>query len=415
MDNTDYILEFEEILKLKEFNSMMQKNENYKEQYFYTLEMIRRALKDDFINKIDEKITRWANVTRIYSFENAEFIKYYFQAKMLYRDGFYESAIMLVRSICEMVCYDLLSRISHPFGNLALIDVLTFRVFLNFLAIPKKIDKDDFENKVIANIANAEDKNFIKSSYEFDSATNIFTFKNEIGRKNKNLERIFDIFKAANFDEIEMFSKTSYTLLHKIYDIGNLYIHAKEKSNPAKDDAIECLNMLTHILSEIYAAKSLSDLQGKTITSAYAGFPDICKGINFGIGLSESPLDAMLYYFPKSKYRELLKTKVGTWKGKWKDSTGKIINGILTFTLKSEECIYAKLKYTNENNEEINEPMDIKLFDNYLHLKGFDENDMKHKKEKHVFFELEFFSENLLIGENLNLQGKVLFERKNAK
>jgi hypothetical protein len=78
--------------------------------------------------------------------------------------------------------------------------------------------------------------------------------------------------------------------------------------------------------------------------------------------------------------------------------------------LKNTDHIFASLQYLDKPKK-ASEPMEIKLFDNYIHLIGFDEHDMKHRKGKHTFFELEFFSDNLLIGENPDHKGKVIFER----
>ncbi|MDD2893765.1 MAG: hypothetical protein PHF20_07510 [Halothiobacillaceae bacterium] len=404
---TDYISEFEELLKLREFD----KDEKMEMALSFTYEKIAKALKSEYTENINEKIARWVNITHVQYFKNVESITYYFQAKMLYRDGFYESAIMLVRSICEMICYDLLSKTSHPFGDLELIDVPTFRVFVNFLAIPKKIDKDIFENQIVANTTELDDKNFIKSSYNFDNTSKVYEFKIENSKKNSNLERFFRLFRAACFNNIDTFEIDIYNSLHHVYDIGNLYVHAKSKSNPPKEDAAKCLNMLTDILYSIYGITSLS--AGKTVKSGYSDFPDICKGNNLAMEVATTHDEARRIYcnIPHPKYVNLLMQTVGVWNGEWKDQKGKNIKGILTFVLATEEFLTAILKYTNENKEEINEPMDIKLFGNYFHLKGFDADDMQHKKGKHVFFELEFFSNDLMLGENIDFQGKVIFRR----
>jgi hypothetical protein len=116
---------------------------------------------------------------------------------MLFRDGFYEASIALSRTVCEMICYNLLSKTPHPFGDLELIEVPIFRVFVNFLAVPKQIKRSIFEKHIIAKIDRLDDKNFIKSSYEVDKSTNSYNFKIACGQKKSSLERFFEIFKKV--------------------------------------------------------------------------------------------------------------------------------------------------------------------------------------------------------------------------
>jgi len=409
MNKSDYISEFEELLKIKEF----QKDSKMKMPFDCTYEQIAKALKHEYAENINEKINRWINVTHIQYFENSICIIYYFQAKMLYRDGFYESAIMLVRSICEMICYDLLSKNPHPFGDLEQIEVPTFRAFVNFLAMPKLIEKKIFEEQIVNKITILDDKNFIKSSYELDKATKVYKFKIDNGRDKKNLERFFELFKQVNFNTIDCFRNDTHQLLHEVYDIGNLYVHAKKNPNPPKEDAVKCLNILTHILSDIYSVKDT--IVGKTIKSGYSDFPDICVGMNFAMEFASSPEEAQRIYLnvPHKKYFDLLFNTVGKWNGEWKNGIGKNVLGVLSFFWESPEHLNANLTYINDDNIETIEPMEIKLFGNYFQIKGFDINDKIHKKGKHIFFELEFFNDNLLIGDNLDFQGKVIFKRDN--
>ncbi|MEJ7681122.1 MAG: hypothetical protein WKG06_25370 [Segetibacter sp.] len=175
---------------------------------------------------------------------------------MLYRDGFYESSIMLARSISEITCYDLLSKTPNPFGDTELIETPMFRVFVDFLAIPKKIEKGIFENKIIDQIPHKNDKNFIKSSYELDKTKIVYQFKIENGKEKRNLKRFFKIFTSVGFNNIDSFRSDTKNLLHSLYDIGNLYVHSKLSQKTPKEDATESLNMLTHILSDIYNVKS---------------------------------------------------------------------------------------------------------------------------------------------------------------
>lgn len=404
MNKANYISEFEELLKIKEFHEKKMKM-----PFDCTYEQIAKSLKREYNENITEKINRWIDITHIPYFENVISVTYYLQAKMLYRDGFYEAAIMLTRSICEMVSYDLLSKTTHPFGDIELIEVPSYRVFINYLAIPKSIVKDDF-NAIISSIDNLDDKNFIKSSYVYDKQKKDYSFKIKNGKEKKNLERFLKIFKETNFNEIDNFHKDTYKLLHEIYDTGNLYVHAKKTANNAKSDALDCLNKLTHILSDIYGVKS--SLIGKTIKSGYSDFPDICKGMNFAPEVAASPDDAKRIYLniPHEKYLTKIFEAVGNWSGEWKNERGEIKKGILTLVKESAEHINANIKYTN-NDIEKTEPLEIKLFGNYFHMKGFDNDNKIHKKNEHLFFELEWFNDNLLIGENLDYEGKVVFKR----
>jgi len=108
----DIISDFEELFKLKEF----YKN-NKKEPYECTYELISHSLKNEDIDNIDSKIERWINISHVLYFKDVPPVKFYLQAKMLFRDGFYEAAITLSRSICEMICYEKLTKMSHPFGK----------------------------------------------------------------------------------------------------------------------------------------------------------------------------------------------------------------------------------------------------------------------------------------------------------
>ena len=388
MDNADYISEFEDLLKLKEF----YKDRKMKMAFLCTYEEVVKALKDEYTENIKEKIKRWVDVTHIMYFENVQAVTYYLQAKMLYRDGFYEASISLSRTVCEMICYDLLSKTPHPFGDIELIEVPTFRLFVGFLAMPKKIQRSTFEQNIIAKISEMDDKNLVKSHYELDKSTSIYNFKTTESPKTGKLRRIFKIFEEVGFDKTDNFKKDTHQYLNDIYDIANKYVHAKANKNLPKENAFKCLNMLTYALSDIYEVKAL--VNGKRIKTGYADFPDICKGMNFAIEYALTPDDAEGVYhnFPTQEQFELLMQNVGVWSGEWKNEKGESQVGTLTFYSKEEGSLYANLDYNNVKNEETTEPMDIRLFGNYFHLIGFDMKDKKHKKSEHVAFELELFN-----------------------
>lgn len=330
---------------------------------------------------------------------------------MLYRDGFYEASIVLSRSVCEMICYDLLSKVPHPFGDIDAIEVPMFRVFVNFLAIPKTIERNVFEKHITTRINDLADANFIKSSYELDKSSNTYVFKIETGQKKSNLKRILRTFKEVGFNQLDRFRDDSHQYLHRVYDIGSIYVHTKKNLNRPKEDAIECLNMLAHILSDVYKAKSLS--VGTTIISGYSDFPDICKGMNFAIAAAYTPQDAQRVYYnlPSQEEIDLLMKTIGTWNGEWKNEKGENQTGTLSFFATSKEHLNAQLQYSGRGRKKKIEPMEIRLFGNYFHLIGFDEKDMKHRKNEHAFFELEFFNEKLLIGQHIEHQGKAIFQR----
>lgn len=104
-----------------------------KESYDSFIDDIRQDMSKEYNQNIDEKILRWIEVTRIKSFHRAQPVYSYIQAKMLYRDGFFEAAIMMSRSTAEMVCYDLLRTVNHPFGSFDEIEHTNFRRLLKFL------------------------------------------------------------------------------------------------------------------------------------------------------------------------------------------------------------------------------------------------------------------------------------------
>jgi hypothetical protein len=403
----DLLSDFEDLLKIKNFSE----DSHLRMAYLCTYEKIAKALKDEYYENIDEKVDRWIDITRLQYFEEVKPITYFFQAKMLYRDGFYESSIMLSRSISEMVCYELLSRFAHPFGNLDQIDLPMFRVFVDFLALPKIIEKSIFEEGIVVALTALQDKNFIKSSYKYDKNIKAYAVKNEIAKDKKNVKHLFDLFAALGFEQTDNFSQDTRKLFHAVYDIGNQYVHSKSIGRKPKDDAWEVLMMLTQILSDIFSPTT--ELEGKTIKSGYSDFPDICKGLNYAIeiGLTLEDAQRIYYNIPAKKSFEAVKETIGTWNGKWRDISGKLTSGTLTVRLEKADLIVADLSYTNLENAMTTDPIEIRLFEGYIHLIGFDPLTMRHSKENHISFELDFFEKNRLIGKSLSHSGRVIFER----
>jgi hypothetical protein len=97
-----------------------------------------RELSEDLANeyraKIQEKVCRWATATGALRFYDRPPARAYIQAKMLYRDGFYDATIMVSRSIAEMICYDRLDGASHPFGTIQQVERKCFRDLIKWLA-----------------------------------------------------------------------------------------------------------------------------------------------------------------------------------------------------------------------------------------------------------------------------------------
>lgn len=81
----------------------------------------------------EEKIARWIEVTRIAQARNTRSVQFYVQAKLLYRDGYFEAAIMMCRSAAELICHELLQTVEHPFGDADTIVRENFRRLARFL------------------------------------------------------------------------------------------------------------------------------------------------------------------------------------------------------------------------------------------------------------------------------------------
>jgi hypothetical protein len=104
-----------------------------RESYNSFLSDIRADVLGEYQANLDQKIERWMNVTGADYWKQSPCVDFYIQAKMLYRDGFYEATIMMVRSVCEMVCYELIDGVPHTFGSRADIERVNFRKLSRFL------------------------------------------------------------------------------------------------------------------------------------------------------------------------------------------------------------------------------------------------------------------------------------------
>ena len=64
-EKAEIISEFEDLIKIKKFY-----NENKTEPYICTYEQIKKAIENEYIEKLDEKINRWVNSTHVLYFKN---------------------------------------------------------------------------------------------------------------------------------------------------------------------------------------------------------------------------------------------------------------------------------------------------------------------------------------------------------
>lgn len=398
--NEIIIAEFEELLKVKEF---------HKEGNWLALDnthqAILKALSLEYNGNLKNKVDRWINVTNARYFQYSLPVTYYFQSKMLYRDGFYEAAIILTRSICEMICYDYLLKIDHPFGTYQQMELENFRTLVKFLALPKKFEKNEFENNIVPKIASLADQNLIKSSYEFDGATNCYIFKTKNGKEAKNLNRFHLILDAIRFTYKDNFPADTFNLINKVYDDGNTYVHARKSPNASNTDAITAINTIGKVLAYLYLVDG--PLTGKNIVSGYADFPDICQGTHFGLDAYFTPDDATRGYYnlPSQKQINKMLTLVGVWKGEWKASDANNEDCFLTFMTKGE---YLNVSIRIAEGSEIIDNIAIKCFGDYFHIIVLPSS----KGEKIQYhFELEFLNENVLVGQNLVGRAKAIFYR----
>lgn len=104
-----------------------------REVFERTLRSLADELASEYRANIEEKICRWATSTIVLRFYDRPPPRAYIQAKMLYRDGFYEATIMVARSTAEMVCYDRLDGLQHPFGTVQQVEKRGFRELVRWL------------------------------------------------------------------------------------------------------------------------------------------------------------------------------------------------------------------------------------------------------------------------------------------
>ena len=107
---------------------------------------IEKELAAEYCTQLPKKIHRWVDATVVQYFDDAPPVRFYIQAKMLFRDGFYEATVMLCRSTAEMICYDRLDGATHPFGSAEQVEKTNFRKLLKWLhENDEKVDKTCFD------------------------------------------------------------------------------------------------------------------------------------------------------------------------------------------------------------------------------------------------------------------------------
>jgi hypothetical protein len=204
-ENELILSEYEYLLRIKDAGS--------KKQHDKFLDQIRKDLSGEYLDNLDKKIERWVDVTNYMYLESNKPVEFYIQAKMLYRDGFFEASIQMSRSICEMICYDLLRAIIHPFGGNDDIEKQDFRTLLKYV----------------------HDKSTHLSQEAFDSLNRIYNIGNNYvhpksKQKPKNDSRkclielgkvIFELYGIKNFDNV--IGKTIQTAYANFPDICNCY------------------------------------------------------------------------------------------------------------------------------------------------------------------------------------------------
>ncbi|MBW1782846.1 MAG: hypothetical protein JRL30_19155 [Deltaproteobacteria bacterium] len=282
------ISEYEELIKARRFYI-----DGQRQFHDFTFEKIKKGLEAEYLENIEDKIKRWIDVTVVETFQKVRPVEYYILVKMLYRDGFYESAILTVRSICEMICYDILRDMPHPFGHDYEVGFVNFRALLKFIAIPKRLTKKLFENNIVHKISSDPHTNFFKTVFVFDTISKEYSLNFETVKKPKNLNKVFSIFSDIGFESFEIITKENYDILNKIYDLGNVYIHAPTKPDNPKKDARKVILDIGKVLFDIYGIDSIDKLKEYEIETAYTDHPDICSGINFMLEVFSTPDDAI--------------------------------------------------------------------------------------------------------------------------
>jgi len=397
--------EYEELLKVRKLSEERKKDAKMQIPFECTYERLKNDLKNQYIENIDDKISRWISITKAPYFQDTIPVRFYIQAKMLYREGFYEAAINVTRSICEMICFEELAKQPHPFEDLTIPDKHSpsFNLLKQFLLMPKKIEQDVFQQEIAVKITNEnlqdKDSDFIKSTYSLNKSTRNYELKLETAKKEKNLIRFFKIFKDVNFTEFETFEPSVLTAIEEVWVKGSTYVHVKKSNNVAKEDAFSIINSIGFVLHNLYGTGIST---GREVVSAYSFFPDICSGVTFGMDVFPTPEAAHLGYYnlPSPKQMEKMVEAIGIWEGEW-GINGETEKGKLYF-YKEGEYINCKLESFREESQM---DMGISFFGDYFFINRID------RDRKKYFFELSFLNNETLIGKHKHSNKAMIFRK----
>ncbi len=147
---------------------------------------------------------------------------------MLYRDGFYEATIMVSRSIAEMICYDRLDGVAHPFGSVQQIERKSFRDLTKWLsANDHRITKTVFDNlNSLYDLGN----NYVHPKAGQNAKDDSLKALHLIG------ESVFEIYGVKSFDEmIGRTVRTPYTDYPDICSGTNFLLTAFTSPEAAKE------------------------------------------------------------------------------------------------------------------------------------------------------------------------------------
>ena len=165
-----------------------------KQTFDGVLAEISSELADEYRAKIEDKVKRWATATVVQRFDDTAATRAYIQAKMLYRDGFYEATIMIARSIAEMFCYDRLDRMPNPFGTREQIEQKNFRPLLKWL----NENDPSVNSKVFDNLNSLYDlgNNYVHPKAGYDAKEDSLKALHLIG------ESLFEVYGIRGIDEL---------------------------------------------------------------------------------------------------------------------------------------------------------------------------------------------------------------------
>lgn len=408
----EFYQEYEELLKMWEFSEEARNNPHFLGITYRTNALIKEALKEEYIALIDRKLERWIDVTRIQCLEKHPSTLMYFQAKMLYRDGYHESAIIMVRAISEMLVRELIVANYPHIDNTKLIDV-NFRKLLRFLYLPRELSLELVNNLGIIN-----NSLFALCYTESESVYSLSIVDPLTVIIHNNLKRFVDLILAADCHSHTCISKAQYNSLNEIYDTGNTYAHALSSKNTIKEDSRNILFSIGNVLLEVYG--QLNKLEGTHFTSPYLSFPDVHIGFNFMIEAFTSVESAMLGYhnMPLTIKAEEFRFLVGDWSLEYFCSNNRHIAVCSIFWDKErQQPTTAEIRFNLDQNAvvQIIEKCHVVLFDKYIHLLGYAiESEVDLKSDYALdLFELIVFSQDILVGDHecKSGNGKVLMTK----